>query len=148
LIGWASRVPLAVAAVLAAGLASAPALAADSRSHAPDERISVKDNFFSARSVTVHEGDVVRWTWRGSNHHNITFKKVPAGASRRGAMTRGYGRWQRKFRVQGQYRYVCTLFTGMRGTITVEAPAAEPSGDVPVSAREQSAAGPSAGGPQ
>ena len=139
---------LVVLAVLAAGLASAPALGADSRPSAPDEKISVKDNFFSARSVTVHQGDIVRWTWRGGNRHNISFKKVPAGASKRGATTRGQGHWQRKFRVQGQYRYVCTLFTGMRGTITVEAPPAEPSGDVPVSAREQPAAGPSAGGPR
>lgn len=148
MIGSTSRVCLVVPAVLAAALASAPALGADSRPSAPDEKIAVKDNFFSARSLTVPEGDVVRWTWRGDNRHNVTFKKVPAGASRHGAKTRSEGRWQRKFRVQGQYRYVCTLFTGMRGTITVEAPAAEPSGDAPVSAREQSAAGPSAGGPR
>jgi plastocyanin len=139
---------LVVSAVLAAALASAPALGADSRPQAPDERIAVKDNFFSARSVTVHEGDVVRWVWHGDNRHNVTFKKVPAGASKHGAKTRSDGRWQRKFRVQGQYRYVCTLFTGMRGTITVEAPAAEPSGDAPLSAREQPAAGLSADEPR
>jgi plastocyanin len=145
LIGSASRLSLVVPAVLAAALASAPALGAD---RAADEKIAVKDNFFSARSVTVEEGDVVRWTWRGDNRHNVTFKKVPVGASKHGAKTRSEGRWQRKFRVQGQYRYVCTLFTGMRGTITVETPAAEPSGDALVSAGEQSPAGPSAGGPR
>jgi plastocyanin len=145
LIGSASRVSLAVAAVLAAALACAPALGAD---RAADEKIAVKDNFFSSRSVTVEEGDIVRWTWRGDNRHNVTFKKVPAGASKHGAKTRSSGRWQRKFRVPGQYRYVCTLFTGMRGTITVETPAAEPSGDALVSAGEQSPAGPSAGGPR
>jgi plastocyanin len=139
---------LVVGVAVAATLASVPALGADSRPRAPDEKIAVRDNFFSARSVTVHEDDVVRWSWRGDNRHNVTFKKVPAGASRHGAKTRSEGRWQRKFRVQGQYRYVCTLFTGMRGTITVEAPAAEPSGDAPVSAREQLAAGPSAGAPR
>ncbi len=82
MIEWASRVSLVVLAVLAAALASAPALGADSRPQAPDERIAVKDNFFSARSVTVHEGDVVRWVWHGDNRHNVTFKKVPAGASK------------------------------------------------------------------
>jgi plastocyanin len=147
LIGSASRVSLVVAVAIAGALATAPALGAD-RSRAPDERISVKDNFFSSRSVTVQKGDIVRWTWRGDNRHNVTFKKVPADASKHGAKTRSKGRWQRKFRVEGQYRYVCTWYAGMRGTITVEPPAAEPSGGAPVSAHEQPPAGPSAGGPQ
>jgi plastocyanin len=132
--------------VLAGVLACAPALAADSRSRDPDKKIAVRDNFFSARSVTIREGDIVRWSWRGDNRHNVTFKKVPDGASRRGAKTREKGHWQRRFGVAGQYRYVCTLFTGMRGTITVAGPAAEPSGGRGVS--EQPAAGPSAGGPR
>jgi plastocyanin len=132
LIGRASRVCLLVAALLAVALASA-ALGADRKQRGPDERIAVKDNFFSPRSVSVETGDVVRWRWRGDNRHNVTFKKVPAGASRHGAKTRSEGRWQRKFRVPGQYRYVCTLFTGMRGTINVRPPA-EASAGVPAGA--------------
>jgi plastocyanin len=147
LIGWASRVSLVVPAVFAAALASAPALGAERPARPPDEKVAVKDNFFSARSVTVEQDNIVRWVWRGDNRHNVTFKKVPAGASRRGAKTRSDGRWQRKFRVPGQYRYVCTWFTGMRGTITVQ-PTAEPSDQAPVNARPQSPAGPSAGGPE
>jgi plastocyanin len=136
-------VSLTAAAVIVAALVSVPALGAD---RAADEKIAVKDNFFSARSVTVQEGDTVRWIWRGDNRHNITFKKVPAGASRRGAKTRSEGHWQRKFRVEGQYRYVCTLFTGMRGTVTVEPPA-EPSSNAVLNA-PRVPAGPSTDGPQ
>jgi plastocyanin len=135
-----------VPTAIAVALVSAPALGAGSSTRAPDEKIAVRDNFFSARSVTVQEGDVVRWVWRGDNRHNVTFKKVPAGASRHGGKTRREGHWQRKFRVEGQYRYVCTLFTGMRGTVTVEPSAAESSGAPALSAREPSSAGPSAGG--
>ena len=82
--------------------------------------MAVKDNFFSARSVTIASGDVVRWVWRGSNRHNIVFKHVPSGAKRKGASARRKGRWQRAFRDPGAYRYVCTLFRGMRGSIMVE----------------------------
>jgi plastocyanin len=139
---------MVVPTVLAVALVSAPPLVAGSSTRAPDEKISVRDNFFSPRSVTIEEGDVVRWVWRGDNRHNVTFKKVPPDASRHGGKTRRNGHWQRKFRVAGQYRYVCTLFTGMRGTITVEPPAEEsPSGSA-VSARDPSQAGLSAGGPR
>jgi plastocyanin len=139
---WASRASVVVSAVLAAGLASAPALGAGTNSGVPDEKISVKDNFFSARSVTVHQDDIVRWVWRGDNRHNVTFKKVPPGVSKHGAKTRTDGHWQRKFRVAGQYRYVCTLFTGMRGTITVEPSAGKSSGEAGVSSPGPSPAGP------
>jgi plastocyanin len=133
LIGWVSRASFLCALALAIVLACAPALGAERR---PDKRVSVNDNYFSARSLTVKVGDLVRWTWRGDNRHNVTFKKVPKGAGKRGAQTRSDGHWQRRFRVAGQYRYFCTLYAGMRGTITVE-PAAEPSGAASVGAPGQ-----------
>jgi plastocyanin len=111
----------------------------------PDKRVLVKDNFFAPRSVKLETGEVVRWAWRGENRHNVTFTKVPAGASKRGAATRRDGRWQRSFRKPGQYKYVCTLFDGMKGTITVE-PAAESRSAAPATARPDGA--PAAGAPQ
>jgi plastocyanin len=112
--------PIAALAV-AAALAAAPASGKGTKPE-PAEKVSVQDNFFSPRSATVTVGEAVRWTWRGDNKHNITFKRVPRGAGRRGAAAKTEGRWQRTFRKAGRYRYVCTLFSGMRGTITVEAP--------------------------
>jgi plastocyanin len=77
------------------------------------------DNFFEPRSINIHVGDRVVWVWKGDNSHNVTFTKVPKSASRKGADTRKDGRWSRKFRKRGIYRYVCTIHSGQRGTIEV-----------------------------
>jgi plastocyanin len=109
----------ALAALLGGGLAAAPALG-DPQASGYAKRIVVMDNFFEPRSINIHVGDRVVWVWKGDNSHNVTFTKVPANASKRGAETRKSGRWNRKFRKRGLYRYVCTIHSGQRGTIEVD----------------------------
>ena len=87
--------------------------------------VRVMDNFFDPRAVNVVPNTKVIFNWRGSNRHNVRFTKVPKGVSRKGSKTQRTGRWSRTLTQPGIYRYVCTLFSGMRGTITVKAP---PSG--------------------
>jgi plastocyanin len=89
-------------------------------------RVIVKDNYFEPRSVEVLVGGVVTWKWHGQNRHNIRFTKVPDGASRKGARTRDEGRWRRTFKREGVYRYVCKLWSGMRGSVSVKATPPEP----------------------
>jgi plastocyanin len=84
-------------------------------------RVLVKDNYFEPRSTEVKAGGLVMWKWRGMNRHNIRFTKVPEGASRKGASVRTEGRWKRKFKRPGVYRYVCKVWSGMRGSVTVRA---------------------------
>ena len=52
----------------------------------------------------------------------VTFTKVPPGASGKNSGTKRAGRWSRRFYKPGLYRDTCTLFAGMRGTITVKPP--------------------------
>jgi plastocyanin len=87
-------------------------------------KVRVMDNFFDPRSVEVVEDDKVSFVWKGSNRHNVRFTKAPKGASRKGSKVKREGRWSRAFGKPGLYKYVCTLFSGMRGTITVK-PAAD-----------------------
>jgi plastocyanin len=82
-------------------------------------RVLVRDNYFEPRSTEVLEGGLVQWKWRGENRHSIRFTKVPKGAARKGASTRAKGRWKRTFRRPGVYRYVCKVWSGMRGSVTV-----------------------------
>ena len=89
-------------------------------------RVLVKDNYFEPRSTEVKEGGLVTWKWRGMNRHNIRFTKVPEGASRKGASLRTEGHWKRKFKRPGVYRYVCKVWSGMRGSVTVR-PEPEPN---------------------
>jgi len=83
------------------------------------EKVWVHDNFFDRRSVQVAPNGKVVWVWKGENRHNVRFTKVPKGAARGGSKTKTEGRWRRTFKVEGTYRYICKLYTGMRGTITV-----------------------------
>jgi plastocyanin len=111
-----------VAAALGVLLAQSGQAPAVERPRVADERILVKDNFFSPRSLTIERKETVKWVWRGHGRHNVSFTKVPEGSSKRGARARRRGRWFRTFRKTGQYKYVCTLFAGMRGSITVREP--------------------------
>ena len=88
-------------------------------------RIRVEDNFFDPRSASVALEKPVVWTWKGTNRHNVVFTKVPDGESRKGAKTRTEGRWKRVFETPGLYRYVCRIYAGMRGTVTVKPAPAE-----------------------
>jgi plastocyanin len=85
------------------------------------QKVWVHDNFFDRRSVQVAPGGKVVWVWKGMNRHNVRFTKVPKGATRGGSKTKYEGKWRRTFKIEGTYRYVCKLYTGMRGTVTVRA---------------------------
>jgi plastocyanin len=116
------------AAAIAAALVALPAVVAavpGPSSARVNERITVEDNFFSPRSLTVERGETVKWAWKGENRHNVIFRKVPKGASERGSQTKRHGRWKRMFWKRGRYSYVCTVFAGMRGEVTVAEPAGE-----------------------
>jgi plastocyanin len=92
------------------------------------ERVLVKDNYFEPRSTEILDEGQVIWRWRGENRHSIRFTKVPAGAARKGAAIRVRGKWKRQFHRPGVYRYVCRVWSGMRGSVTVreEPPPDEP----------------------
>lgn len=114
---------LAAATVAFLALAPAGAGTAGTAGSTKPERVWVHDNFFDRRSIEIPQQGKVVWIWKGMNRHNVRFTKVPSGASRRGSKTLYEGRWRRSFNVPGTYRYVCKLFAGMRGTVTVVPPA-------------------------
>jgi plastocyanin len=114
---------VAAAAAVTSLLIAPPVLGGTRGTHAgPENRMKVRvmDNFFDPRSVTVPQEGRVVWTWKGTNRHNVRFTHVPKGASRRGSRTRADGRWSRSFGKPGLYRYVCTIYAGMRGNVTVK----------------------------
>jgi plastocyanin len=112
--------PLAVAALVAVPAAATPTPSQEVASDAARERVVIMDNFFDPRSLSIEQDDKVTWSWRGENSHNVTFTKVPRGASKRSASTRDEGRWARSFPKRGRYKYICTIHAGQRGWIHVE----------------------------
>jgi plastocyanin len=116
-----TAIQIGVVAVLAAALMAVPAAVGAGRV-SKTTSVSVRDDAFSPKSKTVSRGDTVSWRWRRTdNAHNVRFRKVPRGVSKRGSDTQSSGRFNRTFRKSGRYRYVCTIHEdiGMTGSITV-----------------------------
>lgn len=104
-----ARQPLRVAlvALAAVALGSTGALAAT-------HPVSVRNDYFSPKTVTVGVGDKVKWTWKsGRRRHNVASVAFgDSGVRRRGTFTIAFGR-------TGRFQYVCVLHEGMTGTVVV-----------------------------
>jgi len=110
------------AAVAAAAVAPGALQAAPPAKQAATKRVSIRDDHFSPKRIVVSTGGKVRWAWKGENDHNVTFRSVPKGASKKGAGTRSKGSFTRSFGKRGTYRYVCTIHeaAGMKGTVVAK----------------------------
>jgi plastocyanin len=113
---------IAIVTAFAATLLVSPASGGKQAGASKRTTVSVKDDFFSPKSKRVSAGTTVVWRWRGSDPHNVKFRKVPKGASRRGSDTQSSGRFSRTLRNRGRYSYVCTIHEdlGMTGSVRVE----------------------------
>jgi plastocyanin len=85
-----------------------------------DASVDVRDDFFSPASTSVDQGETVRWTWNGSNQHNVTWPEADLTNS----PTQSTGSHQVTMPdSSGEYVYFCTIHGsptgGMRGTINV-----------------------------
>jgi plastocyanin len=97
--------PLALAALVVALVGAVPANSATT--------VSVKDNFFSPKSVTVSKGGSVTWKWAGRAPHNVTFRSTHS-------KTQTKGSYSLKFNNKGSFSYRCTIHPGMVGTVNVK----------------------------
>ena len=75
--------------------------------------VSVRNDVFTPRAVTVRKGATVTWTWRSDERpHNVS---GPDFAS----ATISKGTYRRRFTKAGVFRYVCTLHSNMEGSVSV-----------------------------
>jgi plastocyanin len=93
----------AATAVLALAV---PALAAT-------KGVNVVDDAFSAKSVTIHKGDTVKWTWKGKEPHNVKFSGFTSKVQLKGS-------YSHRFTKKGTFSYRCTIHTGMTGKVIVK----------------------------
>jgi plastocyanin len=108
----------AVASVAVLSLAvSLAACVADTPSAPPpvgeSPTVSIQDQRFNSDHVTIEEGDTVTRVWEdGGLSHDVSgdgFKSE----------VQAEGTFSHTFEDAGDYPYVCTLHSGMRGTVTV-----------------------------
>lgn len=104
-----TKITAVFVALVAAAILAIPALAAT-------KTISIKDNFFSPKSLTVSKGTTVKWVWKGSAPHNVTVTKGPVKFK---SATKFSGSFSHKMTRGGTYTIVCTIHAGMKLTLKV-----------------------------
>jgi plastocyanin len=76
--------------------------------------VSVDDNFFKPKKVTVAVGDKVTWEWDGYGVHNVFVVKGPQKFK---SASKSSGKFSRTIKKPGTYRIICTLHPGMEMTL-------------------------------
>lgn len=93
-------------ALSAAVAAFAPAALSDAA-----VTVSVKDNFFSPKSVTVSKGSSVKWVWKGKAKHNVTASGFGSKTQRSGTFSHRFNKTTSVF---------CTIHGGMTMKVKVQ----------------------------
>jgi plastocyanin len=104
---------IAAALVLAAA-ALVPAIAFGGARAATTHTVVLKELRFHPSTLTIRRGDSVRWLWRDSEEHNVTFRSTHSRTQTSGSFTV-------RFTHSGTFNYRCTIHEaeGMRGKIVV-----------------------------
>jgi plastocyanin len=107
---------LILIAVVAA-VAAVPAVSA--LASAPPKKVTVGNNFFSNKKMTVNRGATVTWVWHSFGlSHNVTVQSGPVKFHSR--RLQSSGSFSHLFTKKGTYRLICTLHpTQMKETIIV-----------------------------
>ncbi len=98
---------LGIGLVLAASLTPGPASAAGNK-------VSIGDNFFTPKRITIDAGERVKWTNNGQETHTTTSKTGLWDKTVVPGDTVG-----KRFKKEGTYRYLCTIHDDMRGKVIV-----------------------------
>ena len=78
--------------------------------------VTVKDDYFSSKTLTVSRGAKVTWSWAGSLYHNVTVQSGPTSFHSR---TQVRGSFSHVFTKPGVYHLECTLHPHMKMTVVV-----------------------------
>lgn len=90
--------------------------------------VSVDDNFFKPKKLTVTVPQKVTWEWDGLIAHNVTVEKGPQKFK---SKTQTEGTFSRTIKKPGKYRIVCTLHPGMEMTIRAKSASASTTSTAP-----------------
>ena len=92
---------------------------------AADVAVSVRDNFFDPRNVTINVNDQVTWTWAGRQGHSSTGPGTPPLWN----SYKSSGTFSFVFSTPGVFNYYCYVIDhiGMNGSVTVQVPNTPPS---------------------
>jgi plastocyanin len=104
------QIGAAAAALVSAGALAIPAVAGITS-------VSVKDNVFATKSLTIRKGGSVKWIWRGHAPHNVTVSRGPVKFHSPNKVS---GSFTKSFSRAGTYTIICTIHQGMQMTVKVK----------------------------
>jgi len=114
---------------------------------AATQNVTLMDNMFDPKTITVNVGDTVMWTDKGQNEHTVTADNASfdSGDLKTGEKTS----FSFTFTKAGTFAYHCKYHVslGMVGTVVVQAAAAPASTAAPAAAAPASTAAPAAAAP-
>jgi plastocyanin len=93
----------------------APLVASAAASKQSKAAVAIEAFAFTPPTITARVGETVTWKNRDPADHTVTAED---GSFDSGTMTRG-GTFKASFDSPGEYRYVCALHPGMKGTVVV-----------------------------
>ena len=93
---------VAVTAVTALAVSTAFAVSA----FAATRPVTVKDDTFAPKSVSIGKGSTIKWNWKGKAPHNVT---VTSGPAKFHSKTQKKGSFSHKFAKAGTYKIICTI---------------------------------------
>ncbi len=111
-----ARVATAAIAVAAGALLLVPAAGAQS---SKGTTVSVDDNFFKPKKLTVTVPEKVTWKWDGFVAHNVVVEKGPQKFK---SKLQSEGTFTRVIKKPGVYKIHCTIHPGMTMKITADQP--------------------------
>lgn len=89
---------LALALPLALLVAAGPAAAAT-------KKVTVNDDFYGIKSLTVKKGTKVKWVWNGDAPHDVTVQSGPESFR---SKLQTSGKYSRVMKKKGTYQLLCT----------------------------------------
>ncbi|MEZ5120534.1 MAG: plastocyanin/azurin family copper-binding protein [Solirubrobacterales bacterium] len=78
--------------------------------------VTIRDNSFTPKTMTVKKNTTVRWVWKGRAPHNVTVRRGPVTFR---SSTQTSGSFSKKLTKKGVYQLHCTIHPGMDETIRV-----------------------------
>ena len=113
---------LAVAAVLAALAVTGAGAATGAKLHAAAKTkiVTVADNFYSPKKITVKQGTTIKWVWKNGqtdNTHTVTDEK-----GRFTSKEADSGTYKHKFKKAGKFKIICEDHEDMTMKVNVKKP--------------------------
>jgi plastocyanin len=102
------RLAVAITAMTMSAVAAVTAYAATT--------VTIKDDLFAPKSLSISKGTTVKWVWKGSSPHNVTVKSGPAKFA---SPTQKNGTYSKRLAKAGTYRLYCTIH-GAKQSMTIK----------------------------